>query len=553
MLISLLLVSLLACRHNATQPIESQAKETGEVGFSEELPFENKPLAESGLSTSTPLLPKQEVKGEKEWQSIALPPQPEPLYRVAAFEAPIAKVLLNLARQANKDLWLDPAIDGTVTLTAEAQPLKVLIAQLAEQVGALSDISSEQIRLILDRPVWRSYPVDYVNFTKRTHATSALTLSVGQGTSSGLSSAKASQFEMSVTSEQDFWRALTENLAAIVEPVERTPPKQSASERRLSTNQVSPQAQLEIENPSFMTQSKVVIHKESALVSILTTHKRHQVVADYLARLSKRMQQQVLIEASVVEVELNEAYQAGIDWQAQVNRDTGSLSLSQALLGVNLAHSPHFALGVAKSRGWNLDLGLRLLQQFGKTKVLSRPKIQVLNNQSSLLKVVDNQVYFTVKVQTQAATNTTAGVTTFETQVHSVPVGFMMNLQPFIGEDGMVSLSIRPSLSRIVDYVSDPNPELAKQNIASQIPVIQQREMESILRLKDQQVAIIGGLIQQVQVKERRGIPGLMDSNWFGSWFSYQETVSKKSELVIFIRPSILPLDSNVMAGRDFK
>jgi general secretion pathway protein D len=133
-----------------------------------------------------------------------------------------------------------------------------------------------------------------------------------------------------------------------------------------------------------------------------------------------------------------------------------------------------------------------------------------------------------------------AGVTTYETMVHSVPVGFMMHVTPFITDDGEISLNIRPTLSRIVSYVDDPNPELAKENIVSKVPVIQEREMDSVLRLRDKQTAIIGGLIQDTHSNQREGVPGLIDIPWVGDLFSYRDDTVQKSELIIFIRPIII-------------
>jgi len=180
-----------------------------------------------------------------------------------------------------------------------------------------------------------------------------------------------------------------------------------------------------------------------------------------------------------------------------------------------------------------------MLQQFGDAKVLSSPKIMDMNNQAALLKVVNNEVYFTVDVNRETATATSAGITTFETTVHTVPVGFMMNVTPFISEDE-ISLNIRPTLSRIVGYVNDPNPDLARENVVSQVPIIQEREMDSVLRLRNRQTAIIGGLIQDTNDKSRTGIPGLSQIPWLGDLFSYRDDRVTKSELIIFIRPIIV-------------
>ena len=144
-------------------------------------------------------------------------------------------------------------------------------------------------------------------------------------------------------------------------------------------------------------------------------------------------------------------------------------------------------------------------------RVLSSPKLSVLNNQTAMLKVVDNLVYFTVTANTVAAANSPS-VTTFNTTVNSVPVGFIMSVTPQISENDTVLLNIRPTISRKLSDVTDPNPSLANPcgipvsayrrltcsipPIASLIPVIQTREMESLMRLQSGQTAVLGGLMQ---------------------------------------------------------
>jgi general secretion pathway protein D len=186
-----------------------------------------------------------------------------------------------------------------------------------------------------------------------------------------------------------------------------------------------------------------------------------------------------------------------------VKSDEGRGILGQTLippagLGSNSAVAFNFT-GI----GGDWDLGIRMLQQFGNTKVLSSPKIMAVNNQTALLKVVNNEVYFTIEVNREAATTTSAGTTTYETEVHTVPVGFMMSVTPFVSDKDDVSLNIRPTISRIVGYVNDPSPDLARENITSRIPVIQEREMASVLKLKDNQTAVIGGLIEDSNMNDK--------------------------------------------------
>lgn len=188
---------------------------------------------------------------------------------------------------------------------------------------------------------------------------------------------------------------------------------------------------------------------------------------------------------------------------------------------------------------WDFDLGVRFLQRFGDAKVLSSPKIMAMNNQTALLKVVKNEVYFTLEVNREAATTNSAGVTTFESNLHSVPVGFMMHVTPFVNED-RVTLNVRPTLTSIIDFKDDPNPELANAGVESKVPIIREREMDSVLRLLNQQTAVIGGLIQDSMNDVDSGVPGLKDLPFIGPAFDYQEKVQKKTELIIFIRPTIV-------------
>ena len=93
----------------------------------------------------------------------------------------------------------------------------------------------------------------------------------------------------------------------------------------------------------------------------------------------------------------------------------------------------------------------------------------VLNNQTALLKVVDNQVYFTVDVQT--TTNQTTTDRVFQTNIHTVPVGLVMSVTPQINDNGAVMMNVRPTISRITSFVNDPNPDLKQAGVTSPIPV----------------------------------------------------------------------------------
>ena len=190
------------------------------------------------------------------------------------------------------------------------------------------------------------------------------------------------------------------------------------------------------------------------------------------------------------------------------------------------------------SRVGNLSAQVSLLESFGKVKVLSSPKLSVMNNQTAILRVVDNLVYFTVKADT--TTNQTSAITTFTTTPNTVPIVFTMSVTPQINDSDTVLLNLRPSISHLLGYVNDPNPDLAKAGVISQIPQTQTREMESLLKIENNQIAVMGGLMQDSVNNLTDEVPLLGRIPLIGSLFQYRNDKTEKTELVIFLRPMVI-------------
>jgi general secretion pathway protein D len=172
----------------------------------------------------------------------------------------------------------------------------------------------------------------------------------------------------------------------------------------------------------------------------------------------------------------------------------------------------------------------------------------VLNNQTSLLKVVEELVYFTVEVTNTDSTLNAQGRTFVESDVHSVPVGLVMAVTPQISSNQEVTLTVRPTISQKIGDASDPGPQLAVQlnggdapDIENLVPIIRTREMESVLKLVNGQVGVLGGLMQDEAREGTREVPGIARVPFVGDWFfSTDEVDNRKTELVIFLRPVIV-------------
>jgi general secretion pathway protein D len=261
-------------------------------------------------------------------------------------------------------------------------------------------------------------------------------------------------------------------------------------------------------------------------------------------------------------VQLNNEYQRGIDWQRlrtnatqtgvpAFNTGSSGLEFGQTSTGTPAGINTNAFVFGGAINSLNFNFALKLLESFGDVRVLSSPKISVLNNQTAVLKVVDNLVYFTVQAQTTS--NQTNTLTTFTTTLNSVPVGFIMSLVPQISDADAVVLNMRPTISRKIGDVADPNPSLKQAGVTSLIPVIQTREMESVLRVQSGQVAVLGGLMQDARSTVEDTIPGVRDIPGLGPLLEQRKDLNQKTELVIFLRPVVIrepSLDSDYSAYR---
>ncbi|TNF88079.1 MAG: hypothetical protein EP300_09065 [Gammaproteobacteria bacterium] len=264
----------------------------------------------------------------------------------------------------------------------------------------------------------------------------------------------------------------------------------------------------------------------------------------------------------MVEVRLNDEFQAGVDWARLAEGD--GWSLSQQVIGAAAGFPGAPSLGEppitsATYLNTNSDRtisgAIQALDTFGDVSVMSSPKIMALNNQTSILKVADNIVYFEVESTSNTTGSGSGAVTTdiVNTTAKTVPVGFVMNVTPFISAEDEVTLNIRPTITRILGFKEDPNPALASAGIPNLIPEIQVRELESVLRVASGNTAVIGGLMEDSIDTESRGLPGLHDVRGVGMLFGADSRDSVKTELVIFLRPRVIDNASLDSSLQDFK
>ena len=516
------------------------------------------------------------------------PPKPavkQQTYTVIVNEVPVKELLLALARDTKQNIDIHPALRGLVSINAIDEPLPAILERLARQVSLRYKQEGNTIVVTPDSPYVKTYRVNYVNVTR--NVTSVINVSGEVGSASGGSGATggatATGSRTSVTSNtaNDFWEQLRDNIRAILQSTRRIAASEEdraarAEEQKAAKEEALRQAEVVsragagaadlLKNaftpalkpaatiPTSDTGTDVVMNPISGTVTVLANDRQHQLIQQHLDAILNSVQRQVLIEATIVEVLLSDAYQGGVDWSRLAV--SGGLSFSQSLLrgfgaaaeagGATAGNSLTIGYQNANSRVGNIGGAVQLLQEFGTTRVLSSPKLMAINNQTALLKVVDNIVYFEVSSQqgvTSAAGTTTAP--TFNTTAKTVAVGVVMGVTPQINDDGRVTLTVRPTISRLLRFNLDPNPSLcdaARANcIANRVPEIRVREMESVLQIPSGQTVILGGLMQDTAVTAREQIPGLGDVKDVGELFKFRDERAQKSELVIFLRPTVVP------------
>jgi MSHA type pilus biogenesis protein MshL len=289
---------------------------------------------------------------------------------------------------------------------------------------------------------------------------------------------------------------------------------------------------------------------------VRATSRQHEKVQEFIDRVMRSAKRQVLIEATIVEVNLADNYQQGIDW----TKAGDGFGLTRATTGSNVGSTTDPFKLVYKNAASSLAIMVDMLRGFGTTKVLSSPKLTVLNNQTATLKVSEDFVYFNVKQDVVAgSTSGTLSSTSTTTTPQSVSIGFFMSLTAQISDDDMVTLNVRPSISSISELKQDPNPALT--TVKNFVPQIRTREIESMLRVQSGEIAVLGGLMEDRMDNKSGRFPGVGDIPFFGEIFTTRNNASSKSELVIILRPTVIR-DASIngdfgslagsLPGRDF-
>ena len=456
---------------------------------------------------------------------------------------PLRDVLIELGRKSKANLEIDPRIQGGILFTAHDQPFRDVLQRICRLAGLRATWEGAFVRVELDEPYQQTYPLDYPSLTRRTTsqvtvATNVFDVDVGNGSGGGHSGGDNNSLaKIAGSSDADFWAELEKSLTQVLATSAR--------------------------NPSFLSNASggvptpagnFSLDRQAGLVTVFGSSVQQEAVKTYLQRLQRKASAQVLIEARIVEVTLSDEFKSGINWRTLFSGATNvAESFGTVGAGAPFTTATTAAKGVftASLEGKDFAGILNLVQTFGTTRVLSSPRLTVLNNQTAMLKVAQNEVYFITSAQFPTSTTTTgatiSGTPVFSSTPHTVPVGLVMTVQPSIdSEHSRVTMTLRPTISRVVTTVNDPSIGLnaaasgLTSSVQSAIPVLAVSEMDSVLQLKSGEVAIMGGLMQDSSTNQDQGVPPFDTLPLVGNLAKSRDNEGATSELVILLRATIL-------------
>jgi len=434
------------------------------------------------------------------------------------------------------------------------------------QVDMRYEIDGETLIVMRDSPFLRAYRIDYLSASRNVKMQSTASTQFGQ-TATGPNTTGATS-TIDVAAQNNLWESIVQNVKEILRetdkiipgPTQAAPPSAVAAPAGAPVPGGQPPIPAQptlVPQPSatYQEAASVIANRESGVLYVRATAKQHERVQEFLDQVMAGAKRQVLIEATIAEVQLRNEYQRGITWERLRALGQSGVTLRQPEIAPATSATPGFNaapffVGLI-SVGSNFSVTLKLLEQFGDVKVLSSPKLSVLNSQTAILRVTRDIIYFTV---TPASTTSAVGAGTvltatpsFTTTPNVAAEGFLMTVLPQVSSADAIVLNVRPTIRRKVGSVLDPNPALRGTDPITgqafpqnEIPLFETREFDSILRLQSGQIGVLAGLMQDIVENTETFIPGIRNIPLLGEALSNRSDLSRKTELVIFLRATVI-------------
>lgn len=460
-------------------------------------------------------------------------PTAEKRFDISVRNAPAKSFFLGLVSGTPYNMVVSPDISGTVSLDLKDVTIEEALDAVRDIYGYDYQTTAYGYEVLPPTLQTKIFSVNYLDIQRDGH--SNVNLSTGEVTSvgsqnsgsssssgggsstpasGGSSAAPPSGSQIKSTFKSDFWANLQTTLQTMV---------------------------------GTDGGRSIVVNPQAGIVMVRGFPKDLRTVAQYLDTIQNHMNRQVILEAEILEVTLNDNYQAGINWRAlnltQGNLNTGAINSNPSSNYTNpfatastLATAP-FAVFHSGSNSTNFQSLIDLLETQGNVQVLSSPRVSTVNNQQAVIKV-GTESFFVTNVTSNVTPSSGSNTTSSSVTLTPFFSGITLDVTPQISHVGEVVLHVHPSISKVTTDIKSVN--LGSQGTL-QLPLAQSvvRESDDIVRAKNGQVIVIGGMMSHDTSEVTASTPGLSRIPFFGALFRSPTQSSDKTELVILLRPVV--------------
>ena len=406
---------------------------------------------------------------------------------------PITDLLLMIVRDTRLSVVPDPDVQGTFRGELKDVTLRQALEMILQPHGYDYSVQGNLIRVFKRRFETRRFDLNYV-ITRRTgsrtlSASNAITPSGAPGMNPGTpANGQGSSAEVTDTDGGDIFSDLSAGVQTLLSP-----------------------------------EGRFNMDRKAALLQATDFPDRLDQIQLYLDAVQNRATRQVQIQAKVIEVVLNDEFSAGINWHLLIKRAGDSVSLTQN--GAPTA-------GGTMTVGLNIKDFTGLLNAFasqGKVNVMASPTVNALNNEPAIMRVGTQDVFFKTTTQTDAVTGRILQ-TTVEPQ--AITEGVVLSVTPQIAGDGMINMSISPSLTERTGQ--------ATSRFGDTVPILSVREADTLVRVHENETIVIAGLMDERLRREVRKVPFFGDLPGVGAIFRGETTSRRKTDLIILLTPTVM-------------